>query len=121
MRVLLIIVLLLQILFAQAIASSHAHGFPDSRATSSQADFASGTQAVAQARDHQAHQTGHSDAFHADENCCCAFTGHCSSSAVIAQASQGTPFAPVAHGTWRVRAGLARGFDSPPYRPPSPR
>lgn len=121
MRVALIVFLLFQILVAQAgglgMAENHDRGTAGHDTISfAHSHAASGSHAPAKTPgDHD----GETDASHTHERCCCAFTGHCSSSAVATQAQHGTPSSPAAHGATPVTTGLASGFDSPPYRPPS--
>ena len=117
MRIVLLVVLLLQLLSTPAMAGGHLHGWTNHDTSASHPHAGHGPEAAVSTQgDHPATAN---DASHPDERCCCAFMGHCSSSAVAAQASASTPYSGAAHDASRATAGLARGFDNPPYRPPS--
>jgi hypothetical protein len=121
MRVALIVALMFQVLVAQAgvlgMGAGHEHGLASHGTTSSTHPHArNGAQETVNTPSDSADD---SDGSQSHERCCCAFMGHCSSSAVATQAPDGMPFSPTAHRTARLSAFAARGFNKPPYRPPS--
>lgn len=122
MRVVLAIALLFQLLVAQTGLAGPGTGHEDgltghidtqAQTTHSHAD--EGAPETVQASGESADEGNGS---HPHERCCCAFMGHCSSSAVATQTHDDMPFSPAAHRTALAGAFAARGFGIPPYRPP---
>ena len=118
MRVTLIVLLVFQVLVAQAgvFGMANGHDFAGIDTSAAHPHTADGSHTAATVHDGHASESDESDTH---ERCCCAFAGHCSASAVTTPVRDRTPFSPPAHCAPPVTAGLASGFDSPPYRPPS--
>ena len=115
MRAFLILILLLQALVAQAgvpgIACKHA--FPGT------SEYTADSHVHSQNANTSAHTE--EDSTQAHERCCCDFVGHCTSSAVDANQSLAvTQYYPRALKSRLIGESPNRGFDTPPYRPPSP-
>jgi len=114
MRAFLITLLLLQALVAQAgvpgMSCTHATtGTPSHSAIAGHSHAQQTTTAGRQANDEPPTY----------ERCCCTFMGHCSSTAVGSSTPGGAQFSPATHPASPIVDALARGFDTPPYRPPS--
>lgn len=114
MRVLVVTILLIQAMAAQAAVSGiscmHVLAAPE-------APSASAIHAHEQAAHEHADKL---DASHPDR-CCCDMVGHCTSSAIETNIQLSIPSDyPVRRHSGPAVASVAKGFVSPPYRPPSP-
>lgn len=117
MRASIAILLLLQMLVAQA----GVYGMSCMHVTSqSSVGGVSAVHTHAQTASHaSAEEQATDDGSDSHEPCCCAFVGHCSSSAVNDHSLDGPQYPPAAHFASRAVDAVARGFNRPPYRPPS--